>query len=66
MKGALDMLKVLAAAVADRQRVPAEPIPIDLADVSVRIDPDIAQWAVDEARASGKPTTTPGRCSPTC
>jgi len=30
-------------------------VPIDLADVSVRIDTDIAQWAVDEARASGKP-----------
>lgn len=54
VKGALDMLDVLTAAVADRQRVPSEPIPIDLADVSVRIDPDIAQWAVDEARGSGK------------
>ncbi len=54
VKGSLDMVKVLAAAVADRQRVPAEPIPIDLADVSVYIAPDIAQWAVDEARASGK------------
>ena len=54
VKGALDMLGVLAKAVADRQRVPSEPIPIDLADVSVRIDPDIAQWAVDEARGSGK------------
>ncbi|TDL05897.1 DUF2075 domain-containing protein [Mycolicibacterium obuense] len=54
VKGSLDMLAVLGAAVADRQRVPSEPIPIDLADVSVRIDPDIAQWAVDEARGSGK------------
>ncbi|MBX7453485.1 AAA family ATPase [Mycolicibacterium sp. 3033] len=54
VKGSLEMLTVLTAAVADRQRVPAEPISIDLADVSVRIDPDIAQWAVDEARASGK------------
>ncbi|MEW5813384.1 MAG: RNA polymerase recycling motor ATPase HelR [Actinomycetota bacterium] len=54
VKGAPEMVTVLAAAVADRQRVPAEPIPIDLADVSVQIAPDIAQWAVDEARASGK------------
>jgi DNA helicase IV len=54
-KGSLDMLDVLTAAVADRQRVPEEPVPIDLADVSVRIDTDIAQWAIDEARGSGKP-----------
>ncbi len=54
-KGALSMLDVLAAAVADRQRVPDEPVPIQLADVSVRIDAETAQWAVEEARASGKP-----------
>jgi DNA helicase IV len=55
LKGSLAMLDVLAAAVADRQRVPDEPVPIDLADVSVRIDAETAQWAIEEARATGKP-----------
>lgn len=54
-KGALTMLDVLAAAVADRQRVPDEPLPIKLADVTVRIDAETAQWAVQEARDSGLP-----------
>nr|WP_280356216.1 RNA polymerase recycling motor ATPase HelR [Nocardia otitidiscaviarum] len=54
-KGALRMLDVLAAAVADRQRLPEEPMPIQLADVTVRIGRDIAEWARDEARASGLP-----------
>lgn len=54
-KGSLKILDVLAAAVADRQRVPENPIPIDLSDVSVRIDAEIAQWAIQEARASDQP-----------
>ncbi len=54
-KGSLRILGVLAAAVADRQRVPDEPLPIDLSDVSVRIDAESAQWAIQEARASGRP-----------
>jgi len=54
-KGSLAMLKVLAAAVADRQQVPEDPIEIALADVRVRIDAGIAQWAIDEARNSGRP-----------
>ncbi|MGE2728045.1 RNA polymerase recycling motor ATPase HelR [Mycolicibacterium vaccae] len=55
VKGALAMLDVLAAAVADRQRVPDEPLPIDLSDVSVRIDAGIAEWAISEARATEQP-----------
>ncbi|WP_207926509.1 RNA polymerase recycling motor ATPase HelR [Actinocrispum wychmicini] len=55
LKGSLKILDVLTAAVADRQRVPKQPIPIDLRDVTVRIDAETAEWARDEARASGLP-----------
>ncbi|MGH3874515.1 MAG: RNA polymerase recycling motor ATPase HelR [Pseudonocardiaceae bacterium] len=53
LKGSLKVLDVLAAAVADRQRLPEHPLPIELAGVTVRIDAETAQWARDEARASG-------------
>lgn len=55
VKGSLTMLDVLAAAVADRQRVPEQPLVIELPDVTVQIDPDTAQWAIEEARGSGLP-----------
>ncbi|MEU3270339.1 RNA polymerase recycling motor ATPase HelR [Saccharomonospora sp. NPDC006951] len=55
IKGSLGILDVLAAAVADRQRLPEQPVPVELADVTVRIGADIAGWARDEARASGLP-----------
>ncbi|TQJ02021.1 RNA polymerase recycling motor ATPase HelR [Amycolatopsis cihanbeyliensis] len=55
LKGSLKMLDVLAAAVADRQRLPEYPLPIELADVTVRIDAETAEWAREEARASGLP-----------
>ncbi|MBW0115334.1 RNA polymerase recycling motor ATPase HelR [Pseudonocardia abyssalis] len=55
VKGSLHMLDVLAAAVADRQRRPEQPIPIALADAEVRIDAETAEWAIQEARASGLP-----------
>ncbi|MBE1579325.1 RNA polymerase recycling motor ATPase HelR [Amycolatopsis roodepoortensis] len=55
LKGSLKMLDVLKAAVADRQRLPVEPVLIDLADVTVRIDAETAEWARDEARKSGLP-----------
>ena len=54
-KGSLKMLDVLAAAIADRQDVPREPIPIKLTDVMARIDAETAKWAIQEARASGLP-----------
>jgi DNA helicase IV len=55
LKGSLRMLDVLAAAVADRQRLPEDPLSINLADGTVRIDAEIAEWARAEARASGRP-----------
>lgn len=55
LKGSLQILEVLAAAIADRQRLPEHPLSIELADVTMRIDADTAQWAIDEARASGLP-----------
>ena len=55
LKGSRKILDVLAAAIADRQRLPQHPLPIELADVTVRIDADSAEWAVQEARASGLP-----------
>ncbi|MBX7434054.1 AAA family ATPase [Mycobacterium sp. Y57] len=54
-KGASSILAVLERAVADRTRVPETPVPIDLSDVSVRIDAETAEWAIQEARASGRP-----------
>lgn len=55
LKGSLKILDVLAAAIADRQRLPREPIPIELSDVTVRIDAETAEWARDEARGTGLP-----------
>ena len=55
LKGSLRILDVLAAAVADRQRLPAHPLAIPLADTEVRIDAETAEWAIQEARASGLP-----------
>ena len=55
LKGARKILDVLAAAIADRQRLPEEPLPIELRDVTVRIDAETAEWARQEARDSGLP-----------
>jgi DNA helicase IV len=55
LKGSLKMLEVLAAAVADRQRLPESPLTIELTDVTVRIDAETAQWAIQEARAGRLP-----------
>ncbi|MFF2084351.1 RNA polymerase recycling motor ATPase HelR [Nocardia sp. NPDC058176] len=55
IKGSLTMLEVLAAAVADHQRLPVDPVPIALSDVTVRIDAATAEWAREEARASEQP-----------
>jgi DNA helicase IV len=54
-KGSRAMLGVLAAAIADRQRTPERPLDIPLGDVTLQIAADTAQWAIDEARASGLP-----------
>ncbi|MGW0173997.1 RNA polymerase recycling motor ATPase HelR [Rhodococcus sp. NPDC003322] len=54
-KGSLAILEVLAAAIADRQRLPEDPLPIELSGVALRIDAETAEWAREEARASGLP-----------
>jgi DNA helicase IV len=55
LKGSLKILDVLTAAVADRQQVPEEPVPVELADVTVALDAGIADEARLEARRSGLP-----------
>ncbi|GAA5109003.1 RNA polymerase recycling motor ATPase HelR [Nocardia iowensis] len=55
LKGSLKILDVLAAAVADRQRLPEHPLSIELTDVTVRIDAETVEWAREEARGSGRP-----------
>ena len=55
LKGSLQILDVLAAAIADRQRLPVDPLPIELSDVTVRIDAETAEWARQEARDLGLP-----------
>ncbi|WP_433665328.1 RNA polymerase recycling motor ATPase HelR [Nocardia sp. CA-128927] len=55
LKGSLKILEVLAAAVADRQRLPKDPVTIELADVTVQINAETAEWAREEARGSGRP-----------
>ena len=54
-KGSLEILDVLAAAIADYQRLPEDPLLIRLSDVTLRIDAETAQWAREEARATGLP-----------
>ncbi|ASO17963.1 Helicase IV [Actinoalloteichus hoggarensis] len=55
LKGSLSILDVLAAAIADRRRLPDRSVPIRLAGVTVRLDPDIAAWGAEDALASGLP-----------
>ncbi len=55
LKGSLQMLDVLAAAVADRQGLPEKPFPIELSGVALQIDAEAAEWAREEARASRRP-----------
>ncbi|USX52402.1 RNA polymerase recycling motor ATPase HelR [Lentzea sp. HUAS12] len=55
IKGSRTMVDVLKAAVAARQRVPEEPIPIGIKDIVVNIGADVAEWARQEARDSGLP-----------
>ncbi|TWF75880.1 DNA helicase IV [Pseudonocardia hierapolitana] len=53
VKGSLAMVEVIAAAVARREEVPGEPIPIELDDVTVEITAEIATAARERARARG-------------
>jgi DNA helicase IV len=52
VKGGIAMAEVLAAALADRQRVPAEPIDIELDDLTVPLDRELVEPARKHARAS--------------
>jgi DNA helicase IV len=54
VKGSLTMIDLIRAAVADRQELPAEPIEIELDDVTVEIDDFIAAKARDRARQTGR------------
>ncbi|GHG38559.1 MULTISPECIES: RNA polymerase recycling motor ATPase HelR [Amycolatopsis] len=55
LKGSLEVLDVLEAAIADRQQLPAEPVPIDLGDVVVALDADLVAEARLKARETGLP-----------
>jgi DNA helicase IV len=55
LKGSLGVLDVLTAAIADRQRLPEQPLPIRVSDVALHIDAGTAAWGREEARASGRP-----------
>ncbi|HZZ49406.1 MAG TPA: UvrD-helicase domain-containing protein [Pseudonocardia sp.] len=52
VKGSERMVDVLEAAVLDRQSLPGDPIEIELDDVTVLLDDDVAGLARDAARAS--------------
>ncbi|HEU5470107.1 MAG TPA: UvrD-helicase domain-containing protein [Actinophytocola sp.] len=53
IKGSVTMVDVLAAAVADRQELPDDPIEIELDDVTVAVDWFLAAKARDQARSTG-------------
>ncbi|MGI5130317.1 UvrD-helicase domain-containing protein [Pseudonocardia sp. CA-107938] len=55
IKGELSILDVLRRAVAQRQELPAEPLRIELDDVTVEVDAELVHEARDAARASGLP-----------
>ena len=53
VKGAVAMVDVLAAAIADRQELPARPVRIDLPDGPLRLDGDLVAAARERARTCG-------------
>ncbi|MGM1060217.1 UvrD-helicase domain-containing protein [Saccharothrix sp. Mg75] len=53
LKGGLDAVDLVREAVADREELPAEPVPVELEDVVVELTAPIAAAARDAARASG-------------
>jgi DNA helicase IV len=55
VKGRPEMVEVLAAAVRDRQRVPDEPIEIEVDREVLRLDRYAVEAARHRARASGRP-----------
>jgi DNA helicase IV len=57
-KGGLGIVEVLKRAVAQRQELPREPIPIELEDVTVEVDAELVHPARDAGRATGLPHNT--------
>ncbi|HEY7858421.1 MAG TPA: AAA family ATPase [Candidatus Nanopelagicales bacterium] len=55
VKGSLDMLEVLAAAVADRQRIPTTPLQFHVRGVALRLRPRTVQSARASALGAGRP-----------
>ncbi|MCC8249220.1 UvrD-helicase domain-containing protein [Saccharothrix luteola] len=53
LKGGLAAVDLLVAAIADRQEVPVEAIPVELEDVTVPLTAEIAARARERARAAG-------------
>ncbi|XVS67158.1 UvrD-helicase domain-containing protein [Actinosynnema sp. CA-299493] len=53
LKGGRSAVDLLVAAIADRQELPAEPIPVELEDVTVDLTAEIAARARERARAAG-------------
>jgi DNA helicase IV len=54
-KGSLDMIRVLAAAVRERQSAPDEPVPVPFDDDVLLLHPATVQRARDLARRGGRP-----------
>jgi DNA helicase IV len=54
IKGRATMVDVIAAAIADRQELPAEPITIDVDRETLTIDRDLVATARERARRSGR------------
>jgi DNA helicase IV len=55
LKGDLGMVKVLASAVADRQRVPPRAVPVAVGRVVLQLRPQVVEEARGRARRSGRP-----------
>ncbi|SBV27041.1 DNA helicase IV [Micromonospora krabiensis] len=55
LKGRTVMVDVLTAAVRDRQRVPDEPMQIEVEREALTLDPEVVRAARDRARRSGRP-----------
>ncbi|MCE6995193.1 AAA family ATPase [Saccharothrix sp. S26] len=53
LKGGLGAVDLLVAAIADRQELPAEPLAVELEDVTVALTAELAERARRRARAAG-------------
>jgi DNA helicase IV len=55
VKGRRAMVEILENAVRDRERVPGEPIEVDVDSYTLRITPEACEAARERARRSGRP-----------